>query len=100
MKVAFWWHLRKISPFRESIYCEFHYVVLLFLFLIPWDNMKIDHEDFTSEIRSSKARTMCKTPYVCLLTLLWKKKKKNRRGERKKERKEEKGKNSTAASHP
>lgn len=33
---------------------------ILFLFLIPWDNMKIAHKDLMSEVRRSKARIMCK----------------------------------------
>lgn len=74
LKSGFWCHLRKIGPSRECIYCEFHYVVLLFLFSIPWDNMKIAHEDLMSE--AAKQEVCAKTPYVCFLILLWKCKRK------------------------
>lgn len=72
---------------------------ILFLFLIPWDNMKIAHEDLMSEVRRSKARIMCKN-LICMFAdslVEVKKKTKNRRGERKGKKREGK-RNSTAIS--
>lgn len=77
LKSGFWCHLRKRSPSRESIYCEFHYVVILFLFSIHGENISIAYEDLMSEV--TKQELCTKPPYVCFLTLLWKCKRKKRK---------------------